>query len=165
MTTTTSSVTTTSTTPRLSIPKVAPALYKAQLALDAAVRDSGIDAGMHELIKIRASQINGCAFCLDMHTQDARAIGETDQRMHLLAAWRDTDLYDEREQAALALTEAITVISANHVPDAVWDAAAAVFEPAELAAIVMAVISINGWNRIAISSGSKGGEYRLGQHG
>lgn len=158
-------MTTTPSSPRLVMAKVAPALYKAQLALDAAVRDSGIDAGMHELIKIRASQINGCAFCLDMHTQDARAMGETDQRMHLLAAWRETELFDEREQAALALTEAITLISANHVPDDVWNAAAELFTPAEMAAIVMAVISINGWNRISISSGSKGGEYRLGQHG
>jgi AhpD family alkylhydroperoxidase len=149
--------------PRLSIPKVAPALYRAQAALDAAVRDSGIDERLHELIKIRASQLNGCAYCLDMHTKDARALGETDQRMHLLAAWRDTDLFDEREQAALALTEAITLISADHVPDALWDAAAAVFEPAEMAAIVMAVIAINGWNRIAISTGQKGGDYTVGQ--
>ena len=103
---------------RLSLGKVAPDLYKAQSALDDAVRGSGLDHALYELIKIRASQINGCAFCLDMHTQDARALGETEQRIHLIAAWREAPFYSDRERAALALTEAVTRVADAGVPDA-----------------------------------------------
>jgi len=137
---------------RLSLSDVAPDLYKAQLGLEAAVRRSGIEPLLYELIKIRASQINGCAFCLDMHTRDAGKLGETDRRLHLIAAWRDTDLFTPRERAALALTEAVTLVSVDHVPDGVWNEAAQLFEPAELSAVLMGIVVINGWNRICVAS-------------
>jgi AhpD family alkylhydroperoxidase len=147
---------------RLDLPALAPALYKAQAAADAAVRASGIDPVLHEIIKIRASQINSCAFCLDMHTQDAAAMGETAQRLNLLAAWREAPFYTDRERAALALTEAVTLVATAGVPDDVWDGAAAVFAPAELAAVVMAIAVINSWNRIGVSTGLTAGMYRRG---
>ena len=137
---------------RLAVNNVAPELYKAQLGLEAAVRRSGIDPLLYELIKIRASQINGCAFCLDMHTTDARKLGETERRLHLVAAWSETNLFNARERAALALTEAVTLVSVGHVPDEVWDDAARLFDPAELSAVLMAIVVINGWNRISVAS-------------
>jgi len=137
---------------RLVLSDVAPDLYKAHLGLETAVRRSGIEPTLYELIKIRASQINGCAFCLDMHTRDARANGETERRLHLVAAWRDTDLFTERERAALALAEAVTLVSVDHVPDAVWNDAAALFDPTELSAVLMGIVVINGWNRICVAS-------------
>jgi AhpD family alkylhydroperoxidase len=158
---------TTSTTPytpaepqRFSFPDLAPELYKAHLGLEIAVRRSGIDPVLYELVKIRASQINGCAFCIDMHTQDARVAGETAQRIDLLAAWREAPCYTARERAALALTEAVTLVAATHVPDDVWDAAAEVFDAAELAQLVMAIVVINGWNRMMVSSRTPAGTYR-----
>jgi len=150
--------------PRLAIAELAPALYKAQLALEVQVRRSGIDPVLYELIKIRVSQINGCAFCLDMHTLDARAAGETEQRLHLLAAWREAPFYTARERAALALTESVTLVGDTHVPDDVWETAAAEFSAEELAQLVMAIVVINGWNRIAISSRMPAGIYRPGDH-
>lgn len=147
-------------TPRLALAKVAPALYQAHLALDSAVHHSGLEPLLLELIKIRASQLNGCAFCLDMHTKDARALGETEQRLHLLAAWREAPCYDDRERAALALTESVTLVSDHHVPDDVWAAGAEVFSPEELSAVLMAAVVINGWNRIAIACGTPAGSYR-----
>ncbi len=150
---------------RIDINAVAPALYRAQVHMDTAVRRSGLDPVLYELIKIRASQLNGCGYCLDMHTQDARAAGETEQRLNLLVAWRDAPFYSDREQAALALTEAITLISADHVPAAVWDRAAALFTEEELSAVIMGIVVINAWNRIAITSGSQAGRYVLGEHG
>jgi AhpD family alkylhydroperoxidase len=149
---TATSATSPATSPRLSVSEVAPDLYKAQLALETAVRRSGIDPMLYELIKIRASQINGCSFCLDMHTREASKLGETDRRLHLLAAWRETGLFTPRERAALALTEAVTLLSTDHVPDAVWDDAARHFEPTELSAVLMGIVVINGWNRITIAS-------------
>ena len=148
--------------PRLDIAETAPNIYRAQAGLEAAVRRSGIDPVLYELIKIRASQLNGCAFCLDMHTQDARLAGESEQRIYLLSAWREAPFYTDRERAALALTEAVTLISANHVPDEVWNAAAAVFTPEELAAIVMGIVVINGWNRISIATETHAGSYVAG---
>lgn len=145
---------------RLDLPALAPALYKAQIAADGAVRASGIDPVIYELIKIRASQINGCAFCLDMHTQDATAAGESPQRLHLLAAWPEAPFYTDRERAALALTEAVTLVATEGVPDGIWDAAAAVFAPEELAAVLMAIVVINGWNRIGVSTGLTAGMYQ-----
>ena len=151
-TTTSPAGTSSATPPRLSVSAVAPDLYKAQLALETAVRSSGIDPMLYELIKIRASQINGCSFCLDMHTRDASKRGESDRRLHLLAAWSETELFTPRERAALALTEAVTMVSVGHVPDAVWDEAARHFDPAELSAVLMGIVVINGWNRITIAS-------------
>jgi AhpD family alkylhydroperoxidase len=137
---------------RLMLNEVAPDLFKAQLGLDAAVRRSGIEPLLYELIKIRASQINGCSYCLDMHTTDAAKLGETDRRLHVIAAWRETNLFTDRERVALALTEAVTLVSIDHVPDAVWDEAAAFFEPTELSAVLMGIVIINSWNRIALAT-------------
>jgi AhpD family alkylhydroperoxidase len=144
---------------RISVDDVAPQLYRAYLHLETTVHRA-VDPTLYELIKTRASQINGCAYCIDMHTKDARAAGETEQRLHLLAAWREAPVYTERERAALALTEAVTLVSETHVPDDVWDAAAKVFSSEELAGVLMAIVTINGWNRIAISSRTPAGDYQ-----
>ncbi len=144
---------------RLSFPEVAPDLYHSYLSLEAAMRRSGIERSLYELIKIRASQINGCAFCVDMHTKDARAAGESEERIHLLPAWREAPFYTERERAALALTEAVTLVADTHVPSDVWDVAASVFEPAELATVLMAIVVINGWNRLQVSTRAPAGTY------
>ena len=136
---------------RLVLREVAPDLYRAYLRFDQAVR-AAVDPVVNELVKIRVSQINGCAFCLDMHTRDARAAGEQEQRLHLLAAWAESDLFSPRERAALKLAEAITLVAQEHVPDEIWDKAGRHFSSEELAGLVMAVVAINGWNRIAISS-------------
>lgn len=149
---------------RLNAYEVAPKLYQAYLHLETAVRTSGIDPALYELIKTRASQINGCAYCIDMHTKDARAAGETEQRLYLLNAWREAPFYTERERAALALTEAVTLVSQTHVPQDVWDDAAKVFSDEELAQVLMAIVTINGWNRLAISTRSEVGGYQPGSH-
>ena len=131
--------------------KVSPAAYKAVAALQTYVDQSGLDAKLRELIKIRASQINGCAYCLAMHTRDARKIGETDERMHLLDAWREAPVFNARERAALAWTEALTLITQGHVPDAVYDEVRKQFSEKEIVDLTAAVCAINTWNRIAIS--------------
>ncbi|WDF56941.1 carboxymuconolactone decarboxylase family protein [Mucilaginibacter sp. KACC 22063] len=137
---------------RIKIDQVEPAAYKAMYALENYLKTTGIDPRHKELIKIRASQINGCAFCIDMHTKDARKLGETEQRIYALNAWRETPFFDEQERALLALTEAVTLISSNHVPDEVWNKAAAVFDEVYLSQMIMAIATINAWNRIAIST-------------
>ncbi|MBS1590403.1 MAG: carboxymuconolactone decarboxylase family protein, partial [Bacteroidetes bacterium] len=113
---------------------------------------SGLDKKLYELIKTRASQINGCAFCINMHTRDAMEIGETAQRLFLLDAWRETNLYTAKERAVLALTEEMTLIAGKHVSDEVYQEAAAHLTDEEMAAVIMAVVAINGWNRIAITT-------------
>ena len=135
---------------RLDPLKVSPAAYKAMSALQAYVDNSGLDRRLLELVKIRVSQINGCAFCLAMHTRDARKLGETEDRMHLLDAWRESPGYSERERAALAWTEAVTLIREGHVGDDVYDLARRHFSEQELVDLTCAVVAINGWNRIAI---------------
>ena len=150
--------------PRISLNQTAPNLYRAYRALDQTVQQA-VDPTLYELIKIRASQLNGCAFCLDMHTKDARAQGESEQRLHLLSAWREAPLYTQQERAALALTEAVTLVADTHVPDDVWEQAANVFSPEELAGVLMAIVTINGWNRIAIGSRTPAGNYRPHPHG
>lgn len=142
-----------------------PGVYQAMRALNTEIA-KGVDPALNELIKIRASQINGCAYCLDMHTLDARAAGETEQRIYALNAWRETPFFTDRERAALALTEAVTLVHDGQVPDAVYDEAARHFEPAELAALVWAIAAINVWNRVAISGRSVPGSYqpRQAQH-
>lgn len=139
-------------------------MYKAYLHFETAVRTSGIDPTLYELIKTRASQLNGCAFCIDMHTKDARAAGETEQRLYGLSAWRELPLYTERERAALALTEAATLISETHLPEDVWDQAATVLSEEEIAQVLMAIVAINGWNRMAISTRQTAGVYQPGQY-
>lgn len=144
---------------RISVNDVAPSLYHAYIHLENAVHGA-VDPALYELIKTRASQVNGCAFCVDMHTKDARSKGETEQRLYLLSAWREAPLYTEKERAALALTEAVTLVSEAHVPDDVWDNAAKVFSQEELAGVLMAIVTINGWNRISIASRTPAGHYQ-----
>ena len=136
---------------RIDVTKVSPAAYKAVAALQTYVDQSGLDAKLRELIKIRASQINGCAYCLAMHTRDARKLGETDERMHLLDAWREAPVFSAREQAALAWTEALTLITHGHVPDEVFEQVRRQFSEKEIVDLTLAVAAINTWNRIAIS--------------
>jgi len=136
---------------RINIQQVEPAAYQAMFGLEKYLSTIKLDPILLELIKMRASQINGCAFCLNMHSIDARKIGETEQRLYLLNAWRETTLFTEREEVVLALTEQVTLIS-NHVSDEIYDKAAGLFSEQELAQIIMAIVTINAWNRIAITS-------------
>lgn len=139
---------------RISLSKKAPEAYEAMKGLERYITHSGLDRKLYELIKTRASQINGCAYCINMHTRDAMKLGETAQRLFLLDAWRETDLYTEKERAVLALTESMTLIAGNQVPDEIYREAAAHLTEKELAAVIMAVVTINGWNRIAITTRS-----------
>jgi AhpD family alkylhydroperoxidase len=136
---------------RIDVTKVSPAAFKAVAALQAFVDQSGLDPKLRELVKIRASQINGCAYCLAMHTREARKIGETDERMHLLDAWREAPVFTARERAALAWTEALTLIAQGHAPDDVYDQLRKQFSEKEIVDLTAAVCAINTWNRIAIS--------------
>lgn len=146
--------------------QIAPEGYKAIAGLEAYVRQSGLDHGLLELVKTRVSQINGCAFCLDMHTKDARAGGETEQRLYALSAWRETPFYSTTERAALAWAEALTVISHGGVPDALREEALRSFSEKELVDLTLAVIAINGWNRLAIPfRAPAAGSYQVGQFG
>jgi AhpD family alkylhydroperoxidase len=113
---------------------------------------AGIDARLRELIRIRASQLNGCAYCIDMHTKDARAIGETEQRLYGLAAWQETPYFTARERAALAFTESVTQLSVTHVPDQAYREVAAEFSPQEVAALVSLIVTINAWNAIGVTT-------------
>jgi AhpD family alkylhydroperoxidase len=137
--------------PRMNPYQAAPEAMKAMAALESYVQNCGLEASLIELVKTRASQINGCAFCIHMHTRDARARGETEERLYLLDAWRESPLYSERERAALAWTEALTLISQTHVPDAVYDEVRRQFAEDELVKLTLLVATINAWNRIAIS--------------
>ena len=145
--------------PRLDISKVAPDVYKAMSALEACVRKSGLESSLLELVKTRASQMNSCAFCLDMHTKDARAHGETEQRLFTLSAWRETPFFSERERAALAWTETITNVSETHVPDDVYEVASKHFTEKELADLTLAIVAINGWNRLSVAFRKVPGSY------
>jgi len=140
-------------TERVQIAKEIPAAYQAMSGLEKYLGTTSIDKQLLELIKIRASQINGCAFCINMHTKDARSLGETEQRIYALSAWRDTPYFTKEERAVLALTESVTVITKEHVPDAVYEEVARYFESKQVGEIIMAIITINGWNRLAISTG------------
>lgn len=139
-------------TDRITMFKEIPGAYQALTSLENAVKEAQINELTLELIKIRASQINGCAYCLDMHTKDARSLGETEQRIYALNAWRETPYFSPAERAVLALSEAVTLISQHHVPDDVYDEVAEHFDSKQVGAIIMAAISINAWNRIAIST-------------
>lgn len=139
---------------RFILQEVHPAAWKAMMELSRLTVGTSLTPIETELIKIRASQVNGCAFCIDMHTKDARKKGETEQRIYTLNAWRDTDFFNERERALLALTEEVTLIQ-GHVKDQTFASAVAQFGEKGTAEIIMAVVIINGWNRIAISTGIK----------
>ena len=136
------------------------AALSAMLGLEKYVHASGLEQSLLDLVVTRASQINGCAYCLDMHTKDARVSGETEQRLYLLSAWQEAPFYSERERAALAWTEAVTLISSSHVPDAIYEQARAQFSEAELVSLTMAVIAINGWNRLNVSFRNPAGSYQ-----
>lgn len=136
---------------RINIEKLEPAGYKAILGLEKFIESTPLTRTHKELIKIRSSQINGCAFCIDMHTKDARKAGETEQRIYALNAWRDTPFFTEEERAILALTEEVTLIS-NHVSDATYEQAAKVLDETYLAQVILAIITINAWNRIGITT-------------
>ena len=146
--------------PRLNYQKAAPEALKGMLELEKYVHNSGLERSLYELVKTRASQINGCAYCLDMHTKDAREEGETEQRLYGLSAWREAPFYTERERAALAWTEALTMISENDVPDSLYEATREYFDEEELVTLTMAIIAINGWNRLAISFRTLPGSYK-----
>jgi AhpD family alkylhydroperoxidase len=137
--------------PRLNAFQVAPETMKALGALETHVQGSGLEKSLIELVKTRASQINGCAFCINMHTQDARKQGETEQRLYLLNAWRESPVYTDRERAALAWTEAVTLVSETHVPDDVYNEVRSQFSEQETVNLTMLVATINAWNRISVS--------------
>ena len=137
--------------PRMNFYQAAPDTMKALMALENQIAASGLEQSLIELVRTRASQINGCAFCVNMHTQDARKRGETEQRLYLLNAWRESPVYTDRERAALAWTEAVTLISETHAPDDVYEQVRAQFSEVETVNLTMLVASINAWNRIAIS--------------
>jgi AhpD family alkylhydroperoxidase len=124
--------------------------FEAMLGLEKAVRRAGLEPALLELVKLRASQLNGCAYCLDMHTKDARARGETEQRLYALPAWRGTPFYTDRERAALAWTEAVTLLSHGSVPDALYEEARRHFSEKELVDLTLALVAINGWNRLSV---------------
>lgn len=133
------------------------------MALEKYVHNSGLEPSLIELVKLRASQINGCAYCIDMHTKDARAAGESEQRLYALSAWQETPFYSARERAALAWTEAVTLVANEHVPDDVYEHVREQFGDKELVDLTLAVIAINGWNRLAISFRSVPGTYQPAQ--
>ena len=146
--------------PRIDYGKTTSGAMSAMLGLEAYVKGSTIEPALRELVKMRASQINGCGYCLDMHSKDARAMGETEQRLYVLSAWEEAPFYTDRERAALAWTEALTLVADNHVPDEVFERAKAQFSDQELVDLTIAIVAINGWNRISIAFRSEPGTYQ-----
>jgi AhpD family alkylhydroperoxidase len=138
--------------PRIALARLFPEGHRAMAALDREIGNSGLEESLINLVNQRASQINGCAYCLDMHAKDARAAGESQQRLDVLPAWDEVPLYTDRERAALALCESMTLVADTHVPDDVVEAARAHFTDDELARLVFAIVTINAWNRIAITA-------------
>jgi AhpD family alkylhydroperoxidase len=145
---------------RLNYVKSVPAGYRAMAALNRYVEECGLERPLLELVKLRASQLNGCAYCLDMHSKDARALGESEQRLYTLSAWRETPFFSERERAALALTEAVTLIADDHVSAELYAAASQHFSAEELVNLVLAIVTINGWNRLSITFQTPVGNYQ-----
>ena len=149
---------------RIDVSKVSPAAYRAMYALEQYVHSSKLEPALVLLLKVRASQINGCAYCIDMHWKDARADGETEQRLYGLDAWREAPYYSEREQAALSWVESLTKIAEGHVPENVYEDARKVFSEQELVDLAMVAVAINGWNRLAIGFRAPAGTYQPMQH-
>ncbi|GGX01130.1 carboxymuconolactone decarboxylase family protein [Streptomyces lomondensis] len=139
-------------TPRINLAELEPAAYQAMLGLEQYLASSPLPAPLRELVKLRASQLNGCAFCVELHRQQARDGGESDERLLSLMSWRTSPCFGRAERAALALTDAATRLGTEGVPDAVWNDAAAHYDDRQLAALVMTVATVNAWNRIAIST-------------
>jgi len=146
--------------PRIDFRRHAQDAQKAMLALEQYIGACGLDHKLIHLLKMRASQINGCAFCIDMHSKDARALGETEQRLYELDAWRETPFYTDRERAALAWTEALTLVSETHVPDSVYEEVRKYFNEKEIVDLTFVVTTINAWNRLAIALRAVPGHYR-----
>jgi AhpD family alkylhydroperoxidase len=142
---------------RMRLPKVAERQYGAMVRLQRLIE---LDHAVHDLVALRASQINGCAFCIDMHWKDARARGESEERLYMLPAWRESDLYDARERAALELCEAMTLISELGVPDDTWERASGQFEEHELSQLLFEITAINAWNRLMIATRTEAGHYQ-----
>ena len=145
---------------RLDYKQASPAAFKAMLGLEGCARESNLEHSLLELVKMRVSQINGCAYCLDMHSKDARAAGETEQRLYLLAAWREASCYTPPERAALAWAEAVTLVASNSVPDALYEDVRAQFDEKAMVDLTLAIIAINGWNRLAIGFRVEAGGYQ-----
>ena len=145
---------------RIHYPKAAPGAYHAMLGLEHYLQECGLEVSLLHLIKLRASQINGCAYCLDMHWKDLRAIGESEQRLYSLDAWRECPYYTERERAALAWTEAVTLVAEGHVPDSVYEEVRPHFSEKELSDLTFAVAAINAWNRLSIAARTTPGTYQ-----
>jgi AhpD family alkylhydroperoxidase len=149
---------------RIAYTKVAPDIVRAMWRLEEQIRASKIERPLIELVRMRASQINGCPYCLDMHSKDARAGGETEQRLYALDAWRETPFFTERERAALAWTEAVTLVAEGHVPDNVFELARQHFQDGELVELTLVIATINAWNRFAIALRTVPGTYSPGKH-
>ncbi len=147
---------------RIDLMRVNPGVVQAMLGLERQVRKSGLDHTLIDLVRMRASQINGCAYCLDMHSKDARANGETEQRLYGLSAWRETPYYSARERAALELAEALTLVAENGVPDDVWERVREQFSEDDLVHLTLAIVAINGWNRLNIAARTVPGNYVAG---
>jgi AhpD family alkylhydroperoxidase len=141
--------------------KVAPGAYRAMLGLEHSLHETGLEESLLHLIKLRASQINGCAYCIDMHWKDLKSIGEPDNRLYELDAWEEGPFYTDRERAALAWTEAVTRVSESHVPDEVYEKVKKHFTEKELADLTVAIATINAWNRLAISARTLPGTYEV----
>lgn len=149
-------------TARIDLMRINRGVIHAMLGLERQVRQSGLDHTMLELVRMRASQINGCAYCLDMHSKDARAAGETEQRLYGLSAWRDAPYYSDRERAALEWTEAVTLVADTHVPDDIYERLRAQFSEEEIVSLTLAVVAINGWNRLNVAVRTPAGGYVAG---
>ena len=147
---------------RIDLMHVNPGVMQAMLGLERQVRQAGFDHKLLDLVRMRASQINGCAYCLDMHSKDARANGETEQRLYGLSAWRETPYYSERERAALEWTEAVTLVSEGHITDDVYERVREQFSEDELVYLSLAVVAINGWNRLNVAARTVPGDYVAG---
>lgn len=144
---------------RVDYQSVFPAASAAMMRLESAVHQSGLEAPLLELVKLRASQLNGCGYCVDMHTKDAEGIGVSEQRLHLVVVWREAPVYSERERAALAWCEALTLLPQSGAPDDVYEQVAGLFSPEEVIALTLAIVAINGWNRFAVGLRSPVGSY------
>jgi AhpD family alkylhydroperoxidase len=146
--------------PRIDVRKYAQEAQKAMYALEKYLAECGLDQGLIHLLKMRASQINGCAYCIDMHSKDARALGETEQRLYELDAWRETPFYTDRERTALAWIEAVTLVAQTHVPDSVYEEVRKEFSEKEIVDLTLVASTINAWNRLAIALRAVPGHYR-----
>jgi len=152
------------TTRHIDIEQIAPAAVRAVLGLEQYVRRSSLEPDLLELVRLRASYMNGCAYCVDMHTKDARAAGETEQRLYAVPVWRETPFFSARERAALAWTEAVTALSSRSIPESAREQVSSEFTGAEIVDLTMAIITINCWNRVAVPLGADVGSYTPGQH-